>query len=159
MKMAPTWVGAFFVDKIKSPCYNENVKRKGGPAMKRMSASDIILLVLKILVILAVVCSFVAMTVVSFSISKTIIMYDWVNEDNPSYHSGTGLAYFLGGLLQLQINIVAFAINAISLVVACLCKGNSKRKKSIRFFAWMFLPPVIHQALYLVLLPILDLFH
>ena len=127
--------------------------------MKHMSVSDIILLILKILVILAVVCSFVAMAVLSFSISKNIITNDWVNENNPSYHSGAGLAYFLGLFLQLQINIVAFAINAISLVVACLCKGSSKRKKNIKFFAWMFLPPVIHQALYLALLPILDLFH
>ena len=127
--------------------------------MKSLKALDITILILKILVILAVVCSFIATAVLTFSIAKNIVTNDWVNENNPSYHSGTGLAYFLALLLQLQINIAALAINAISFVVACLYKDSSKRKKNIKFFAWMFLPPVIHQALYLAFLPILNLFH
>jgi hypothetical protein len=111
--------------------------------MKRMSASDIILLMLKILVILVLAVSLVLM-----------IWLSYLHLDmNLNGEELDGLGYILGFLLLLLLNLGAFVLNAVAFLIAGLRKNGEKRGRHIMFHAVLAAIPASIQILY-VLFPV-----
>lgn len=122
--------------------------------MKSAKALDVTILVFKILVILAVVFSFVATGVFSFRLIQSCYS-DWENANTAGYHSGTGLYIFLTLILSSLINVGVVALNSIGMLISALYKRCPERSKNVRFFGLCYIAPGVSQWLYLVVMVVL----
>lgn len=108
--------------------------------MKHMSATDIILLILKILVILVLAVSFVVMAWMSY-----LHLDMKLNGE-----SLDGLGYSLGFILLLLLNLGAFVLNTVAFLIAGLRKNGERRGRHIMFHSVLYAFPAAIQILYVL---------
>jgi hypothetical protein len=125
--------------------------------MKSNKVLDVIVLILKILVVLAIVFSVAATGFFSFRLVQSFC-FDWENANDEGYHSGTGLYIFVTAFLTAAVSAGILFLNTIGMLISCFYKRCPKRKKHLKFFGFCYIAPVMFHLLYIALIAVFCIF-
>ena len=112
--------------------------------MTRTKIPDILILILKIVLVIALLLPFAFFT---FRLVEGRIT-DLSRAGKPGYFSGYGLYFFLSMFVLLGVNLALLILTGLGLLAAHLHRTSPRREKHIKFFQRMFIFPVVSQILY-----------